>query len=146
MMELIGNIEWDKRNGKISPTKFRLVKEYLRRLALWTERLDSREFWPFGNLPIVVDETVELSSMTKDEIGRLPISTREKIMLENIFAWKSIDKRVISAFELPDPYAPILEFFSEGGCLRSENRLLLFDDASIPIGRIEDYLKMSELV
>jgi hypothetical protein len=100
-----------------------LMREYLRRQALWTNQLGMESSF-----------CVDLASSLlpgfrcpPEALSRMlvfPQSSAERKCCQNILAWYAlIDSHgdLVRAFNLPDPYEPLVRFFERGGAFSVEH-------------------------
>lgn len=105
-----------------------LLKEYLRRSALWAEALDRRGDWPFLDVaralfPGLAAPTLQLPRLGAVYAAQLPAAVG--------FAQVADTSRV-SGFGLPDPYEPLLRLLERGATLTTEHGMLFAGTAGMP--------------
>lgn len=103
-----------------------LMREFLRREALWANAFGIVESLPFADLPEVVSPGTHLSV---DHLGLIDSFSRspiEKICCVYLMKWCQIPKSVVQACgpSLPaDPYLPLMKLFELGGFFTRERRV-----------------------
>lgn len=139
-------IDWD------SPLAFdhrqsraRLMKEYLRRAALWARELDGGKPWPFFDIAVLIAPDVQPSQGLADQLEAL---------IDECIGWPAVQAICRAALRwaalldsghsipvgLPDPYEPLLVMFERGGGFTTEHGFIELDGASVSRRSIGDYL------
>ncbi|MDB5387984.1 MAG: hypothetical protein JWM11_3630 [Planctomycetaceae bacterium] len=103
-----------------------LMREFLRREALWARRLSIEAALPFANIPSAVVPGVDSATQYAADLSSYACSIVEYESLSNILNWLSI-KRTHSSevvnYGLPDPYAPLVQIFEFNGTFTREHRV-----------------------
>ena len=126
-----------------------LMREFLRRAALWANALDCDGDWPFFS---VADALAQRSEAVRSrlkahglenfESGFKALGFRASRIAGWFVQWRAIDNLdEVRAFGLPEPYEPAILIFERGGNVQVENRMFQFNLASFPMGRVEAYLE-----
>lgn len=105
-----------------------LMKEFLRREALWAERLDLHDELPFADLAGGVDPTIRCPEDELEFIKTFSQSTAESRCCRHMLHWDSLVSlapETVRAFLLPDPYEPLIRLFQRGGCFSREHRVFI---------------------
>ena len=139
-------IDWD------SPLAFdhrqsrpRLMKEYLRRAALWARELDGGKPWPFFDIAELIAPDVhppqeladQLEVLINERIGWPAVQTSCRAALR----WAALlDSGHPIPSGLPDPYEPLLLMFERGGGFITEHGFIELDGASVSRRSVADYL------
>jgi hypothetical protein len=118
-----------------------LMREYLRRAALWAEAYGAQEDWPFFDVTERIDPSFRLDDALEAEVEEFlarkvptPSTTRA---CRGAVRWASLKDRVRGpAEELPDPYQPLLLMFERGGGYSIEEFIDLYG-VMIPHGTLE---------
>jgi hypothetical protein len=113
-----------------------LMREFLRREALWSKILGVAESLPFADLPNVVSFGIQLSIDHLGLIDSFSTSLIEKTCCVYMLKWYQIPKSVVQAFgpSLPgDPYLPILKLFEVGGFFTREHRVNIDINQSVGV-------------
>ncbi|MFD7154707.1 hypothetical protein ACFV9C_08920 [Kribbella sp. NPDC059898] len=112
---------WDDDEAeKLHETSRRhLASEFFRRKAVWANSLGVTERWPFANLALLFDPSVETDPVWLEELEtavghKLQLVVRD--VVTDMFRWVSLGDRPRERFpELDDPYEPMVEVFERGG-------------------------------
>jgi hypothetical protein len=126
-------------------SRARLMKEYLRRAALWAQELDGGKPWPFFDIPVLIAPDVhppqdladQLEALIDERIGWPAVQTSCRAALR----WAALlDSGHPVPVGLPDPYEPLLRVFERGGGFTTEHGFIELDGASVSRRSITDYL------
>lgn len=101
-----------------------LMREFLRREALWAGRLGV-EGLPFVNLAHAVRPGFQCPPELLSRIAAFPQSSAERTCCQNLLGWyalKDANAGLVRTFDLPDPYEPLVRFFERGGAFSAEHR------------------------
>jgi hypothetical protein len=126
-------------------SRARLMKEYLRRAALWATELDGGKPWPFFDIAELIAPDVHPPQEMADQL--------EAVIDEGI-GWPAVQTVCRAALRwaalldfghpippvLPDPYEPLLLMFERGGGFTTEHGFIELDGASVSRRSIADYL------
>ncbi|WP_427884954.1 hypothetical protein ACQHIV_22505 [Kribbella sp. GL6] len=112
---------WDDDEAeKLHETSRRqLASEFFRRKAVWANALGVTERWPFADLALLVDPSVETDPVwladLETAVGhKLQVMVRD--VVTDMFRWVSLGDRPRERFpELDDPYEPMVQVFERGG-------------------------------
>ncbi|MFF1561867.1 hypothetical protein [Streptomyces sp. NPDC058279] len=117
-----------------------LLREFLRRSALWARACGAEASWPFFDIAEHVDADVrtpaDVAAGVEDLVRQLaPASLRT--VCRAAVRWAALrDARHGPATRLPDPYEPLLLMFERGGGFSREEYLDL-NGVMIPLGTVE---------
>jgi len=117
-----------------------LMREYLRRAALWAKAYDAEPSWPFFDIAEHIDAEITISPHIADELERLledlaPASLRTTC--RRAVRWAALrETRNDLPTDLPDPYEPLLAMYERGGGYYLEEYLDL-NGVMIPLGDVE---------
>ncbi len=137
-IERIMSIDW-KYDYSRQESNFNLFWESLRRMTKWTEFLNCREQWFFGDLASCIDPNLQID---KNKIGKLDRELKEsytypfrKIIFINFVRWETLEEKssLIKQSNLPDPYEPVIMMFERGGNFRPDK--VNFEVSGIATGR-----------
>jgi hypothetical protein len=140
----------DAREG----SQIALMREFLRRMALWAEALECVEKWPFFSVAehIEIDAFAAsrvadpLPSSIEDTLNRVPLARLRRICA-GFVQWSMIESRdEVRGFDLPAPYAPAITMFERGGMFYVEQGMFQFFLASVHIGTVTSNLARQPLV
>ncbi|MBV1852438.1 hypothetical protein [Catellatospora tritici] len=138
----LGAVDWGP-NFQHSASRVRLMREYLRRSALWARELGVLDKWPFFDIAAEFDPEVGRDTEFADAVlegmrGRgltYPHTQFCRYMLA--FAGS-----VPPHPDLPDPYEPLLQVYERGGLFDMEHGIILVDHTlQVLVWPMERYLK-----
>ncbi|MBC3843628.1 hypothetical protein GXW82_35695 [Streptacidiphilus sp. 4-A2] len=128
MVDRLMAIQWHDLEGPSAHAWSRaaLMREYLRRAALWADAYTIDDEWPFLDLAAYVDPTVRadpqllarLESFMEAGIGP---NAEESCVAATHWA-ALLDARKGSLPDLADPFEPLVTLFERGGGFATENR------------------------
>ncbi|MGK5637757.1 hypothetical protein ACSNOK_05465 [Streptomyces sp. URMC 126] len=125
-MERITAVEWRPRGDETHPASCAaLMREHLRRVALWADLLETPE-WPYPSLARIFDNTVQVPEDSREELLRYleenVIFAHVSMLCRHMVEWACVlDRTKLPLPGLPDPYEPLLILFERGGEFRVEN-------------------------
>jgi hypothetical protein len=116
-----------------------LMREYLRRAALWAEELGCTEAWPFADfadyLAPAQSPPKEISERLENKLAAVSINLWMKKTCLWALKWASLDESVRrSRADLPDPFEPLLMFYERGGRFYQEHGYIYIEHVGIPAG------------
>jgi hypothetical protein len=117
-----------------------LMREYLRRAALWAKAYDAEPSWPFFDIAEHVDAEVTIPPEVAEELEELlkelaPASLRTTC--RGAVRWAALrEARSDLPADLPDPYEPLLTMYERGGGYYLEEYLDL-NGVMIPLRDVE---------
>lgn len=135
-------INWKKKYDYAKQDIYKLlIREWLRRMALWGKALNATQKWPFIN---IVDEIFGEQEVSEPVVVEITSFLSEYV---NIYAtytsiwyvrWSGVkNRKEVAQFNLPEPYEPLIVFFELGGWLRKEDKFL--DGVMIDIDNWQEY-------
>ncbi|MGW6197285.1 hypothetical protein ACWF0M_14175 [Kribbella sp. NPDC055110] len=137
---------WDNHGAeeRHSASRGLLALEYLRRMAIWAEALGVPRQWPFIDLAVVFDPSVETDAgwlrRLEAEVGR-ELGSRTEQVLTDMFRWASLGDRPKERFpDFDDPYEPMVQVFERGGEIYPGHGSIELLAASIPYLGINERL------
>lgn len=101
-----------------------LMREFLRREALWAKQIGLDFKLPFADLAGLICPKVSESEFHRDEILEFSSSLAETKCLSNAMKWVLLREKspnVLAGFHLPAPYDPLLTLLARGGCFSQEH-------------------------
>ncbi|GHF89233.1 hypothetical protein [Streptomyces thermodiastaticus] len=129
--------DWDVANAH-TRSRALLMREYLRRAALWAQAYGAEEDWPFFD----VTERIALSFLLDPEVEadledfvatKVPTPSTARVC-RGAVRWAALsDEDKAAAADLPDPYEPLLLMFERGGGYSIEEFIDLYG-VMIPYG------------
>ncbi|MFF4650880.1 hypothetical protein [Streptomyces sp. NPDC001380] len=151
MAERLFAIEWADTEAAFVHdwSRVLLMREYLRRAALWVQAYGIDDSWPFFDLAAHIDPTVraapELVARMEEALdGRvgLPLAYNSCFHATH---WAALqDARELPA--LDDPFEPLITLFERGGGFGTENRSADFTLAMVPFRTWEHHVASEPVV
>ena len=138
----LGAIDWDDDGAAFRHAHSRalLMREYLRRAALWAQVCGAEESWPFFDIAERLDAAITTPPDVAAELEQLlqslaPASLRTTC--RGAVRWPALlaAHHGLQA-DLPDPYEPLLLMYERGGCYHLGEYLDL-NGVMIPLGDME---------
>ncbi|SDK58574.1 hypothetical protein [Streptomyces indicus] len=128
---------WDHANSRAL-----LMREHLRRAALWAQAAGAADSWPFFDVTEALGVTVELPAEVEADLEgflkeRGPASLRRTC--RGAVRWAALKASDAQLPDLPDPYEPLLAMYERGGGFYVEQFIDL-DGISVPLGTLEESL------
>lgn len=103
----------------------KLMKEFLRREAMWARQLCLTDEIPFANLAIAISD-ISCSEPYSHEISKYSYSVAECKCCTSMLNWYGVmGESHLMKQGLPDPYQPLLQFFKLGGTFNREHRTFI---------------------
>ncbi|MEY9214292.1 hypothetical protein NI17_020535 [Thermobifida halotolerans] len=120
-----------------------LMREYLRRSALWSKHLDA-EGWPFFDIAAAVDPTVRADRATVDRLeAELPDWIYPTVRHTCVWAlhFAELRRSGTELPDLPDPFEPLLLMYERGnGFTLDGTGFIEVDFLSFPRGSRSEHL------
>jgi hypothetical protein len=129
-------VDWDEVALDRRWSRVALMREYLRRAALWARELDAEGAWPFFDIAALIapglepprELAEELETLLYERVGWPTVQTCCRAALR----WAALlDSGRPIPVGLPDPYEPLLLVFERGGEFYIEHVFIELDGASI---------------
>lgn len=102
-------------------SRVRLMKEYLRRSALWTQASGGSGDWPFYDIAACTARATPIEPGLLDDVidrlGRSGAGELDRRVARFMIAFAALEERPV---DLPDPYEPLLMMFERGGGFHRE--------------------------
>jgi hypothetical protein len=116
-----------------------LMREYLRRAALWAKQLHATDQWPFFDVArqIAPEVRAEEAVVKRLEAALQPFSlwpTIKKTCLWYLH-WQRLKQdraETVAAYNLPEPFEPLIRFYERGGRFDTEHGFINVDMVGIP--------------
>ncbi|NXY97206.1 hypothetical protein HYE82_23085 [Streptomyces sp. BR123] len=148
-LTLAGRLEGVDWLGSFDRTRSRvaLMREFLRRSALWARATGSPE-WPFFDIAARIDPSVRIDADIVKEIAE-KAGLQQPVVLD-VLEW-SLNFAVLSDIradlpDLPEPFAPLILMFERGGGFGLDGSgHIEVDMAAISKGSLEDALERTPL-
>ncbi len=138
MVERLVVVRWDEEVAyRAQRSRFRLTREFLRRTAVWGQRLEVTEGWPFFDLAGLVDPEVVVDERLVERLRRRPATADiNPVSLEiavNVVRWAALGDLPRRRFPaLDDPYEPLVALFERGGGYTVGNGMIELGYGSFP--------------
>ncbi|MGW6285494.1 hypothetical protein [Streptomyces sp. NPDC055107] len=163
LVDRISAINWQEEELSFvhGPSRAKLMREYLRRAALWVQELEKKnpipafgagqpEGWPFIDIAYRIDSSVspsaELAARLCDflsEHASAPLTGR---ICRYALSWASLPDGVLSEFpDLPDPFEPLIILFERGGGFWIENGFIDFVGYRVRLSCWQEHLDRQPL-
>jgi hypothetical protein len=140
MVNRLTAINWtDYATGdKNAASRTLLMREFLRRAALWVDFLGGTERWPFFDMAERVDPSVRAD---RSLIERLDEFADENIpefiarrMCRATVHWAELQESTqVRLPDLPNPYEPLVVLYERGGVFFVENGVADFELRRVPL-------------
>jgi hypothetical protein len=129
--------DWDTVSGH-SRSRALLMREHMRRAALWARACGAEEKWPFFDVTEFVDPTFrpapEVESELEDYVARSVGTPSMARTCRGAVHWAALRERGgVGLPDLPDPYEPLLLMYERGGGYSIEEYIDLYG-VMIPYG------------
>lgn len=105
-----------------------LMREFLRREAVWARRYDAQDGLPFLDIANLIVPGATFADDHVDSIKAYTHSMGEMACLKNALNWFGVRETYperIQGLALPEPYEPILRLFESGGRFAVEHRVFI---------------------
>ncbi len=144
MVDRLVAVEWDDDMAYARQrSRARLVREFLRRTALWARELGAEDGWPYSDLAGALEPelTVDPNQLARLEIdpatcGDFPI---EPDLGALIVRWAALGELPRQRYpHLDDPYEPLLSLFDRGGSCRKLAGWIEMGYGEFPVGTLDD--------
>ncbi|GAA3001120.1 hypothetical protein GCM10020229_11720 [Kitasatospora albolonga] len=143
MLERLSAVDWVAWEPAFehAESRARLLREYLRRAALWAEALGGAPSWPFFDIAGLVHPEGEIEPELTTKLEEL---IEEKVpgvtapdACRSAVRWASLPEAEQLRFpQLPDPFEPLIRMFERGGGVSLENGMVDFVTTRV---RIRDW-------
>ncbi len=127
-------------------SQIQLMREHLRRMALWANALECVDDWPwFG----VAAELAARSDAVKtalgeaqlDQLAPLPLAGIAGRICSHYLAWSAIAELLeVRRHGLADPYEPAILLFQRGGYPTVEHGMFHIGLAGFPLGKVATWI------
>lgn len=143
LMERIRRIDWDS-DGNRTRSRAVLMREYLRRSALWSEELDATG-WPFFDVAAFVDPSVRAEQELIDTLSVDPNIFENGPLVRDTCLWslhmEAVKSSGVKLPGLPDMFEPLILMYERGGGFSlSSTKTIDVDEAGIPRGTLQQHI------
>ncbi|MGW1193554.1 hypothetical protein [Streptomyces sp. NPDC002559] len=134
---------WEAAESR-SRSRALLMREYMRRAALWARAYGAREEWPFFDITGVIDPAFrpapEVEAELEDYVAHHVGTPSTARTCRGAVRWAALRERGgVALPDLPDPYEPLLLMYERGGGYSIEEFIDLYG-VMIPYGNFESNL------
>ncbi|MBZ4014349.1 hypothetical protein CCS38_00935 [Streptomyces purpurogeneiscleroticus] len=133
--------DWEKANNH-RRSRALLMREYLRRAALWAREYGAEDEWPFFDASEYAapgfEPAPELAAELEEYVSHLGTPSTQRVC-RGAVRWAALREAGVGLPELPDPYEPLLLMFGRGGGYSIEEFIDLYG-VMIPHGNLESNL------
>ena len=134
----------DEAEDRHVASRGRLAVEYLRRMAVWADALGLPGQWPFFDLAVVFDPSVENDPVWMERLeadSGHKLWTLSRKVVTDMFRWASLGDLPKERFpEFDDPYEPMIQLLERGGEIWPGHGSIEFYLGSVPYRGIADRL------
>ncbi|MER7850699.1 hypothetical protein ABTZ03_43000 [Kitasatospora sp. NPDC096077] len=145
LADRLANVDWDP--VETDPRlRISLMKEFLRRSALWAHQLGS-DTWPFFDVAALIDPSVradhKLVELVSKSCALQSAAVQQSCMGALHFA--ALQESGRATPRLPDPYEPIVFLFENGGGFTLDGTGMIDVDVAVSMsrGKLSDWLERS---
>ncbi|MEU8006704.1 hypothetical protein AB0B66_36575 [Catellatospora sp. NPDC049111] len=133
--------------GARLPSRRLLMREHMRRAALWSQAYSSED-WPFPALAEMVDSTVRAHPELVRRVRWVGASTGPGMLAcEDALHWYTLHVvRGAELPDLPDPYEPLLMAFERGHAFTLISGAVEIDLSTIPWGTVAGHAAADPIV
>ncbi|MGW6613691.1 hypothetical protein ACWGA0_09585 [Streptomyces erythrochromogenes] len=118
MLNRLRRVEWDDALARVMFRRV-LMREYLRRAALWAQAYSAGSAWPFFDVTAYVDPGFRLAPRTAAELdvylGRVPGAEIRETCAGAVRLADMRERNPAVLPDLPDLYEPLVLFYERGG-------------------------------
>jgi hypothetical protein len=127
LVQRIQAIEWRQDDSR-DRLHVQLMREYLRRAALWAQALGATEEWSFFDIARLVDADVRADDMTLRRVREHLEDRKASWWGQRIAEWALHFTALPAAPSgLPNPYEPLIVMFDNGGDFTTETGIINID-------------------
>jgi hypothetical protein len=153
LMKRILAVAWTDSNAadEHAASRSRLMREYLRRAALWADALGGPESWPVFDVAARVDPSVradaevvkQLDEFLEDHVP----GTTTRAACRAALHWAALrDASQTPLVDLDDPFEPLIMLFERGGGFFVEKGVIDFLFIPVRVGRWQDHVSAEPIV
>lgn len=135
IFERLMQINWQPNPNHLR-SNVALMREYLRRSALWAQVLGHTDKWPFDDWARYVDlekrPSVDLVERLEKQLSVAPINRLIQDTCHWMLNWSALHRDNLHDFaDLPTPFAPLLYFYERGGHFYSEHGYVYIEHVGV---------------
>ena len=141
-----GDLGWDHVRSRVQ-----LMREYLRRAALWAEAVDCTDRWPFFDIAACVDPSVRADGVLEDRLSknfeRNPVWPDVKDTSIWALRWAAL--RAAPGSKLPDledPFEPLILLYERGGGFNTAHGRIEINLVALPPRDWSEHLSSQPVV
>jgi hypothetical protein len=132
-------------------SRVQLMREYLRRAAVWGRKLGCPDEWPFFDIAAHIDPTVRAADSDvrrlEDHFSGTPVWPTVRRTCIWALHWEELKRREGDALpELDYPFEPLIAMYERGGGFTTAHGEIEIDTASIRRGTWRDHLSPEHVV
>ncbi|MFI8459440.1 hypothetical protein [Kitasatospora sp. NPDC085464] len=153
MVERLKRIHWTAHKEALEKSFSRaaLMKEYMRRTALWLDVYGDTKYWPIFDLAAVVAPDVRADPAVVAEVEEFvdAASSRWYAVETSVAAvhWAALsDAPGLNLPPLPDPFEPLIRVYERGGLFSFANGFVDFDTSMVPCRDWRSHLSTTPVV
>jgi hypothetical protein len=139
------SVDWAG-NFDHTPSRVKLMQEYLRRASLWAQQLDRTPEWPFFDIAEAIDPAVRADP---DLVARATKGLDWHAKRVTAWALHFAELRTVAPEKIPeldDPYEPLIVMFERGGGFNTAHSHIEVDLAQFPIVKWTDYNRPDPII
>jgi hypothetical protein len=140
MVDRLTAIDWaDYATGdKNAASRTLLMREFLRRAALWVDHLGGSERWPFFDIAERVDSSVRADPGLLERLDEFTNANVPEFIARRMCRaavhWAELrESTEVTLPDLPDPYEPLIVLYERGGVFFVENGVADFEMRRVPL-------------
>ncbi|MFE5583705.1 hypothetical protein [Kitasatospora sp. NPDC056531] len=143
LADRLTNVDWDP--AETDPRlRISLMKEFLRRSALWAHQLGS-DRWPFFDVAALIDPSVRADPDLVEQVSKSCElqSTAVQQSCVGALHFAALQESGRPTPQLPDPYEPIVSLFENGGGFTLDGTGMIDIDITVSMsrGNLADWLQ-----
>ena len=144
-LERILAIKWEPDDTRVH-SHIALLREYLRRAALWAKALNCTDEWPFFDVaahlcPLETADETKIEALNT-HFMQTPFYVAGIIekTCKLFIQWERVkNSPKVSEFTLPEPYEPLIMLYERGGIFSTEHGFFDFAIGGFPRGQWQQY-------
>ncbi|MFI1253964.1 hypothetical protein ACH4U6_09195 [Streptomyces netropsis] len=153
LLERLRAIDWEDDDAPYDHAKSRaaLLREHLRRTALWAQAFEAELSWPYLDLAELIDPSVRLDEDVRAEL---------KEYLDEEVGWPQVEATIVGAVhwavfransqvalpDLDDPYEPLLIMYERGGAFSIESNFIDLNGETLRVKPLREHASSEPVV